>query len=298
MEKYCPQKHEWGTDAAADFAARWTPGQEPKNKKKDADKMSTYEKIRERVRPKASLTESHFKMGEKVRCKKSGSIGTISKIDPEEKGKYYTVKRADGQTMKYSPEELTSVQNEAMLTYFQKRAQLAEKKSSKEDRYDRSLRGGITYKIKLDSKEYQRLRKDDMRGKVPIQKFKQINGVTHIRSNNPQALAKYLETIADSGETSWSDILSTQQVSENKLAEKLDKDADAGDYVKDFYKSDAPQFKGKSKEKRRKMAIAAYLSRKEEVEKKRKDDPCWKGYKQVGMKKKNGKEVPNCVPNG
>jgi len=25
-------------------------------------------------------------------------------------------------------------------------------------------------------------------------------------------------------------------------------------------------------------------------------DPCWKGYKQVGMKKKNGKDVPNCVP--
>jgi hypothetical protein len=26
------------------------------------------------------------------------------------------------------------------------------------------------------------------------------------------------------------------------------------------------------------------------------DDPCWKGYKQIGMKKKNRKEVPNCVP--
>lgn len=25
-------------------------------------------------------------------------------------------------------------------------------------------------------------------------------------------------------------------------------------------------------------------------------NPCWKGYKQVGMKTKNGKEVPNCVP--
>ncbi|NBP55542.1 hypothetical protein EBU71_03190 [bacterium] len=25
-------------------------------------------------------------------------------------------------------------------------------------------------------------------------------------------------------------------------------------------------------------------------------DPCWTGYKQVGMKKKDGKEVPNCVP--
>ena len=29
---------------------------------------------------------------------------------------------------------------------------------------------------------------------------------------------------------------------------------------------------------------------------KRDGDPCWKGYKQVGMKKKDGKEVPNCVP--
>jgi hypothetical protein len=27
-----------------------------------------------------------------------------------------------------------------------------------------------------------------------------------------------------------------------------------------------------------------------------KKDPCWKGYKQVGMKAKNKKSVPNCVP--
>jgi hypothetical protein len=27
-----------------------------------------------------------------------------------------------------------------------------------------------------------------------------------------------------------------------------------------------------------------------------KDNPCWKGYKPVGTKKKNGKKVPNCVP--
>jgi hypothetical protein len=30
----------------------------------------------------------------------------------------------------------------------------------------------------------------------------------------------------------------------------------------------------------------------EEIEK----DPCWKGYKQLGMKKKGNKEVPNCIP--
>jgi hypothetical protein len=26
------------------------------------------------------------------------------------------------------------------------------------------------------------------------------------------------------------------------------------------------------------------------------DGPCWKGYEQIGMKDKNGKQVPNCVP--
>ena len=41
--------------------------------------------------------------------------------------------------------------------------------------------------------------------------------------------------------------------------EKID-DMEMGDVIKDFYKSDAPQFKGKSKKKRRQMAIAAKLS--------------------------------------
>jgi len=26
------------------------------------------------------------------------------------------------------------------------------------------------------------------------------------------------------------------------------------------------------------------------------DEACWKGYQQYGMKEKNGKQVPNCVP--
>ena len=26
------------------------------------------------------------------------------------------------------------------------------------------------------------------------------------------------------------------------------------------------------------------------------ENPCWKGYKQVGMKEKDGRQVPNCVP--
>ena len=27
-------------------------------------------------------------------------------------------------------------------------------------------------------------------------------------------------------------------------------------------------------------------------------NPCWKGYEMIGMKKKKGRKVPNCVPIG
>jgi len=50
------------------------------------------------------------------------------------------------------------------------------------------------------------------------------------------------------------------------IKEKLGKNADAGDYIKDFRKSDAPQFKGKSDKKIRDMAIAAYLDAKDKKE--------------------------------
>ena len=50
-----------------------------------------------------------------------------------------------------------------------------------------------------------------------------------------------------------------------QVKEKLGKSADAGDYIDDFKKSDAPQFKGKSDKKKEKMAVAAYLDSKEEV---------------------------------
>jgi hypothetical protein len=45
------------------------------------------------------------------------------------------------------------------------------------------------------------------------------------------------------------------------VKEKLTAKTPMGKYIKDFAKSDAPQFKGKSKEKKREMAIAAKLSK-------------------------------------
>lgn len=53
-----------------------------------------------------NLSESHYKVGDKVTCKESGMTGKVVEVDPEEKGKYYTVDREDGKKVKYAPEEL------------------------------------------------------------------------------------------------------------------------------------------------------------------------------------------------
>ena len=53
-------------------------------------------------------------------------------------------------------------------------------------------------------------------------------------------------------------------VEDLELDEVLGKDADMGDYIDDFKKSDSPQFKGKSEKKRKEMAIAAYMSKQRE----------------------------------
>lgn len=76
--------------------------------------------------------------------------------------------------------------------------------------------------------------------------------------NNPKRLKR------GSGAAQAYDKLSRGDYSEEveQIDEKLPASATAGDYVTDFQKSDAPQFQGKSKEKRRQMAIAAYLAAK------------------------------------
>jgi len=55
--------------------------------------------------------------------------------------------------------------------------------------------------------------------------------------------------------------------SKTELEEKLKASDDMGTWIKDFQDSDAPQFKGKSKEKRRQMAIAAKLDAEDDVKK-------------------------------
>jgi hypothetical protein len=52
------------------------------------------------------VSESHYKVGDKVLSKSSGMKGEVVKVDSEESGDYYTVKHSDGKTAKYSPDEL------------------------------------------------------------------------------------------------------------------------------------------------------------------------------------------------
>lgn len=87
--------------------------------------------------------------------------------------------------------------------------------------------------------------------KIDIKKvLKKIKGVSY----------KQAEVIAAMNPAIITQI--AQQMSGLVMGEDLDKNADAGDYIDDFRKSDAPQFKGKSDAKIRKMAIAAFLKKK------------------------------------
>ena len=129
---------------------------------------------------------------------------------------------------------------------------------------------GLYYNIHKRRKSGKRMRKKGEKGAPKPGDFKRAAGesVDEKAPNTSDAMKRY-----KSGKAGFTDIAhlkakglikrSDGTKRKSKKYEKLDpKKHDAGDYVKDFQKSDAPQFKGKSKAQRQKMAIAAYLSKK------------------------------------
>jgi preprotein translocase subunit YajC len=85
-----------------------------KNNKIDAHDFKMLRK-KKKVEEETELSESHFKVGDKVRCKESGMDGEIIKLDKEDGGedeKYYTFKREDGKVMKKAPNELSKINEE------------------------------------------------------------------------------------------------------------------------------------------------------------------------------------------
>jgi hypothetical protein len=87
-----------------------------------------------------------------------------------------------------------------------------------------------------------------------LKNFKDIKGKdVHHKDNNPM----------NNDKSNLSIVSQNYNRKEPRLREVLDKNASQQDYIDDFRKSDAPQFKGKSDKKIRDMAIAAYLSKNE-----------------------------------
>ena len=79
-----------------------------------------------------NISESHFKVGDEVICKASGMEGEVVKVDPEETGKYYTVKREDGKMVKYAPDELKLDKEEEEEEEKEEKGEKEEKKDVKE----------------------------------------------------------------------------------------------------------------------------------------------------------------------
>ena len=103
------------------------------------------------------------------------------------------------------------------------------------------------------------------RGKVKYYRMKKP-GLMSTMNVPDNELKKYLrqgwQIIDEAAEFTFKDLVERININQY-ITEKLPANADMGDYIDDFEKSDAPQFKGKSKEKRKEMAIAAYLAKNE-----------------------------------
>jgi hypothetical protein len=102
----------------------------------------------------------------------------------------------------------------------------------------------------------------DMPGKEKKINLKENKEYQGISDEQKTKLEKTIEYLKQQGKTEMANALERLMKSGIKdLDEKLRKNAPVSKYVSDFEKSDAPQFKGKSPEKRRNMAIAAYAEK-------------------------------------
>ena len=146
-------------------------------------------------------------------------------------------------------------------------------------RKDNIEEAGLWANIHKRRKSGKRMRKPGEKGAPTKKAFKSASedvdeGIINIRNEIETIKQRLQKASKDKQKQEVARLQKTLKSLENKkkkllradVNEKLDpRKHDAGDYIKDFEKSDAPQFKGKSKEKIRKMAVAAYLDARDEA---------------------------------
>ena len=98
-------------------------------------------------------------------------------------------------------------------------------------------------------------------GDIPVEVhlFFNSNTVNRARHLTPDIIADINKAMLSQDDQELSGPFFTESINE-----KITKRTPMGDVIDDFYQSDAPQFKGKSKAKRRQMAIAAKLAKMDE----------------------------------
>jgi hypothetical protein len=74
---------------------------------------------------------------------------------------------------------------------------------------------------------------------------------------------------------------------EDEINEVLSKDAAAGEWISDFVNSDNPKFAGKSKEKRKQMALAAYYAKQKNEEVEIDEVAAWNPIKHIPKENQN-----------
>ena len=218
------------------------------------------------------VSESHFKLGDTVKCKASGMTGKVVVLDKEDgkdDEKYYTVKRSDGKTMKYAPNELSLVKEDvdqidelkvSTLTRYGTKAMQSYGRNPEKD--DKRLQGMQRAKAKIRQKT---MAKEE----VVVTEQKHRVSVTVSEPDHPA--------------------VSMRKATKQKFVKvTAGSDAEAVKKATAYYKKQGYKIHG-----------AEHVSMVSEGENKqiKGGDPCWKGYQMVGMKPgKGGKKVPNCVP--
>jgi hypothetical protein len=146
---------------------------------------------------KTEINESHYKVGERVKCKKSGMLGKVTKVDPKGEGKYYTVKQDSGREMTFAPDELTSVSNvkeascntkkEAIEIVMPKKSKVDDDEEDDEDEDEMEDDDEVKIKVKDDKSDKKAKMTEALKGnqhkldknnngKLDAQDFKMLKG--------------------------------------------------------------------------------------------------------------------------
>jgi hypothetical protein len=213
-----------------------------KNKKIDAHdfKLLRAQKEKEKansmkfgkdVKEETELEESHFKVGDKVKCKTSGMKGEVVKLDKEdgdEDDKYYTVKREDGTMKKMAPEDMTKI-NEASEKeegQFHKKLDTLvhktfgkRKEEMKEENIDEAMFPGTKeYEKKYGQSPQQKLKKvGDTEKTAQGEMKKTAKGVMHTRR-----FSEMLETYKEGGLKTIAEMLVKEEPDNEEFTKEVE----------------------------------------------------------------------------